>query len=808
MKHTLTLLTALLLAALVYAAEQSGVTRAGTPGQPGLGSAETPLPKLVFTHVMGMMPTVVNMPDTIFPLTAVGDTESAKDRNAKAWSAFGGRRRIAGLGFYYPFLRQDSRYNFNEPYLSPAATNQPSQHPNFTAYAPAHIENPYRWDLQMADEMGIDGFGLCLSGNERSCQFAVGWLDTLEAMLKNKPDTKVRLCPMLCGDELPSPERPEKYAWLRRLIKERGDGPAWLRHDGRLVFMGYHSQMSWDAKKAVDPAHIRTAIARHKEFFASMGIDPVFIFDGPEYVPGQISYGSVKPDPELLGPIAGLACQSFPAYSCWGGVIREQEYHPNYTVISKAVNQSGKAWMMPILDIHSGVGQFYRSLPGVQRLLDTWDFAAKSNARCAQLVTWNDTQEATGFQPSVSWNYALWALTAKFIHRFKHGEFPVEKGDSVFLFYRKYHRDAEPRLCPRATVERDEDKWGETDDLLHVIVFAIADGTVEVIGTGQGVSRLPLRKGFNEFKLTTAFGQEIAARIFRGGVLAHELVSPERVTDRPYREDLVPWGWSSYCRKLYDRDFGKSFYPISYYSERYRDGIPDWFRLHYFGTTERVAGSGTEDDPDHDGLNNRAELAAGTNPRKADHPYPAGYVWDEYIHALSYTPDLIYGDRATVSYNPHPDRHGILTHGFYYAEPETPDGPFRPLTKFVNRVKGVPTSWGFRKRSKATIFLTKEQHISLTLDDGCPLLYRFCCPVSGQYAIHANFSGTTDAEVSVRRGAARLFNRKLTGGQPAESPHLSLALERGEWIDFWVRSAHKGTVTLAPQIRLEHEAKH
>ena len=68
--------------------------------------------------------------------------------------------------------------------------------------------------------------------------------------------------------------------------------------------------------------------------------------------------------------------------------------------------------------------------------------------------------------------------------------------------------------------------------------------------------------------------------------------------------------------------------------------------------------------------------------------------------------------------------------------------------------------------------------------------------------------GTTGAEVSVQRDAARLFNGKLTGGQAAESPGLSLALERREWIDFWVRSVRKGTVLLAPQIRPEREAKH
>jgi len=74
---------------------------------------------------------------------------------------------------------------------------------------------------------------------------------------------------------------------------------------------------------------------------------------------------------------------------------------------------------------------------------------------------------------------------------------------------------------------------------------------------------------------------------------------------------LIPWGWSSDCRKRYDRDFGPDFRPISYYSQRHNDGIPDWFRLHYFGTTELPAGGLPSEDPDGDGVDNLHNTRAG-----------------------------------------------------------------------------------------------------------------------------------------------------------------------------------------------------
>lgn len=766
--------------------------------------ANDELPKLVFTHAMGMMP-AVNWwcANGMFPLN-----EYAKSKGPNEFALpYGGSQRIAGLGFYYSFLRNDSTYNFNEPYQVWFDRKQTQQHPDFIPYDKSHNENRYKWDLRMAEEMGIDGFGLCLSGNEPSARHAVAWFDTLEAMLEEKPETRLRLTIALCGDDLPTQEHPEKYEWVRKLVKERGDSPAWLRHKGRILFMGYHSQITWDAKVAVYPKNATYAITRHKEFFASLGIDPVFIFDGAEYVPGQITYSAEKADPKLLAPIANLVCDSFAGYSCWGGIIPDDIYRANYTVIAEAVNKRGKAWMMPILDIHSGVGQFYRSLPGVERLLETWDFAAKTNARCVQLVTWNDTAEATGFQPSVSWNYALWALNSKFIYHFKNGKFPEEKEDSIFLFYRKYHPDADPYLYPRATVERDANKWGETDDVLHVIVFATESGTVEVSGTGEDTSKRELVKGFNEFKLTTAVGKEISARIIRNGKTVHELVSPERVTDRPYREDLIPWGWSSYCRKLYDRDFGKNFRPISYYSQRYSDGIPDWFRLHYFGTTElKPALSGAGDDPDKDGVDNLHEYLAGENPLAANPKYSPGYTWDELTTALSpITNKLLGADR--VNLNPFPDKNGKLVHAFLYTDKNVFDGSYPLMMKWNNKkFPTQPIGWGFRDSRKHNYFLDGDGVIGMNLLKDWAGIYRFWSPVDGTVKVICTFINyeKPDVDFFIKEGDKSFFAAKVKAGE-TKTAELEIRAEKWSRIDFIAHASggDKAKISMKPVITLK-----
>ena len=767
---------------------------------PAVHGEESPLPKLVFTHAMGMMPAVnwysVN---GLFPLTAYANASDA--RRLDFALVYGGSQRIQGLGFFYAFLRADSAYDFNQPYQVWFEQGKLAAHPDFIPYAKAPLENKYRWDMEMAEEMGIDGFAMCLSGNEPSAKHAVNWLNTLEAMLKEKPNTHVRVTMAICGDDIPTPERPpEKYAWLRRLLADRKDSPAWLRHNGRLVFMGYHNQITWNSKDGTDPGYIKNAVELHRKFFASLGIDPIFIFDGTEYVPKGAA-------PELLKPVADVVCDAFAGYSCWGGVIPNDVYPPNYTAIADTVNQRGKAWMMPIVDIHSGVGQFYQSLPGVERLLKTWDFAAKTNARCVQLVTWNDTAEATGFQPSISWNYALWGLTAKYIQRFKNGAFPEEKEDSVFLFYRKYHADADPYLYPRATVERDADKWGETDDLLHAIVFAVTEGTLEVTGTGEGVSRRPLVKGFNEFKLTTAVNQEITARVIRDGEPVQEIVSPERVTDRPYREDLIPWGWSSACRKLYDRDFGKNFRPISYYSQRYNDGIPDWFRLHYFGTTEVRPGTAATDDPDQDGVDNLHEYLAGENPREPNPVYAPGFTWNELTAALSPITKLPFATR--INMNPFPDKNGKLVHTFLYQTNGVFDGHYPHMMKWVNEVPGTQTGWAFRTGRKHNYFLAGDGAIGMNLLPDWAGIYRFWSPVAGTVRVRCTVTAgrQTDVAFHLQKGAERLLTGNIQAGT-AEFAELTLGLSRGDRLDFIVHAngGVSAAATLKPEIELVRES--
>ena len=720
----------------------------------GLVLAAALAPKLVVTHVMGMMP-------------VAGGDGGYSSMMCVTNSPYGGIRRMRALG------AKDEKYR-----------------------------KGYRWDLEMAERQGVDVFAALLSGNDRSAQFWYGWLETWEEMYRENPNLRIRLAPLYAGcDIVEWPKNPAKFRYFKPIWEKYRDSKAWFRMDGKLVFVGYKSAMWWDERGDSLEENLK-AVAHQRDFleFLGLGRDAVFLYDGPEYVANELSnrpHGTVA----QLAQLASGICDTVEGYICWGGVIPDEMYKRNYPAIAEAVHAKGRLWGMPILWSHSLIGQFHRSLPGVQRLVDTWEMAESTKADLAVLITWNDWNETTSFAPGSSLNYALADLNAKYIHRFKTGAFPETGRDEVFVFYRKYHADADPWPFVRGTVERDRDSWGMTDDVLDVFVFAKDAGEAEIRGTGEGTVRRPLVKGFNRFVLTTAVNAEIAVKVIRGGRTASELVSPERVTDRPWREDLLPWGWSTDCRANYDRDLGKGFRPASNYSQRYGDGIEDWFRLYWWGTSERVAGSAPGDDPDGDGLTNLEECRLRTNPRVANPKYESAADWDTLAEALGPNTNVHRVAHIRINANPYPDRFGNPIHGFLWCEK---DGAYAPTwyCKWNNNPKwGI--GWCFRTGRKHTMRAGAHGGIALELDPKLAAVYRFLAPRDATYRVSAGLLAhdRTGLELTVRLNGKPVATLSAGKGMAAQLKPVTVKAKRHDKLDFVVAGGDVRTLgELIPKV--------
>jgi len=101
---------------------------------------------------MGMMPATnwFGM-NGLFPLT-----EYAKSRPEHYFSRnYGGKYRMLPLGALHAYTGKDGTYNFNGPFLYP--TERPE-----LSIRPEYLTDKYRWDLEWAERMGVDGFGALL----------------------------------------------------------------------------------------------------------------------------------------------------------------------------------------------------------------------------------------------------------------------------------------------------------------------------------------------------------------------------------------------------------------------------------------------------------------------------------------------------------------------------------------------------------------------------------------------------------------------------------------------------------------------
>jgi hypothetical protein len=466
---------------------------------------------------------------------------------------------------------------------------------------------------------------------------------------------------------------------LRYLLKYK-DHPNLARREGKVLIFTYQtcSIMSMALKNegagADEPKRWRNFLVMlqglrdvaRKEFntelFVHMDMDYSF--------PGGIDLKNIagsrpphQPGPMIADMAAYLAkgedgLEPFDAIGGFTGISWEQERE----LVAEKVQAAGGEWASPLMHQYNSKGGAIHVAPGTDRLRAEWDSIRRTGSTLLQYVTWNDYGEDTSLAPATETRYTISDLTAYHIAWWKNGKPPEVDRDKVYLIYRRYPEGA--KIFPFHARRHVE-------SVLEVTTLLKEPATIRLPGRSESYEA-PAGMFVKQFPLTPG---EVAAEVVRDGKVTLSVVSPDPITDKPWREANEMICYSSEFDRLWEMDFpGTKPEPYAENGDDDKDGLPNWFEMLWFGKVGDYAtatGADANADPDGDGLTNLQEYQQQSDPLKKTVAYEPGYVWD---FAAVYD--------TGISFNPDPDTTGRRPWHYFYKVEEHPvplDGEYKPI---------------------------------------------------------------------------------------------------------------------------------
>lgn len=488
------------------------------------------------------------------------------------------------------------------------------------------LEQSVDLEMRRAIRAGVDGFAVDMwAGGEDACKRVV------DAMFRVAEENDYPFEISLCYDG-----EKRNLEGLKWLLETHGRSPKLARYAGKPLILSYNSlrHVIDDAADSlgVQPGPARRASSdlrttprgwrafadayRRKE--AVLGQPCVWEFEIQCFFSNVQGRSEQELNRALLPEAAAILGRNG-LYV--GGFLRVS----NEEAVADAVTQAGGGWIQPVyFQYDNAVNGFTYgcSFEGTSDLRLNWERARKYGSPFLQFTTWNDYTESTNLAPSYQLHYSIYDLNAYFVKWWKTGHPPEITEDRIYVTYRRYPLGA--RVFPF-----QDRPYASKRSVLEICTLLKAPARVVVPGRDEGydapaglfVKTLPLVAG------------PVDVRVERDGSVVRQLVSPEPVTDRPFRDQLGMFSYSTEEERNWRADFGDVPMPsLSEYGDDDGDGLPNWFEMYWFGKFLDWSTAGVADpdaDPDHDRQSNREEFRNQTDPTRpnplpaAQHPSPA-----------------------------------------------------------------------------------------------------------------------------------------------------------------------------------------
>jgi hypothetical protein len=202
--------------------------------------------------------------------------------------------------------------------------------------------------------------------------------------------------------------------------------------------------------------------------------------------------------------------------------------------------------------ITTGLSYNFRKLLG---------FAIKQDVPIINVITWNDYPEGHHLAPEINHNEGFSILLNYYKSKWKHLASPYAGKDVAIVFFKKYRHDIKPypynipvMAFQKEVIDPSSEDSIEAITILKAKAVLNVNGNTKIVAAGFTSTKFPSKNG------------PVHVSVSRGKHRIINFVTPEGITDKPYRTDRITYSFSSEFNTFY-KDLFKGFKPS--YSHEY-----------------------------------------------------------------------------------------------------------------------------------------------------------------------------------------------------------------------------------------------
>ena len=189
------------------------------------------------------------------------------------------------------------------------------------------------------------------------------------------------------------------------------------------------------------------------------------------------------------------------------------------------------------------------------------EFGIRQDVPIMNIITWNDYPEGHHLAPEINHNEGFSILLNYYKNIWKNLPSPYTSRDVAIVFFKKYKREDVPQPYDFKVVEIEKGAGASMEDSIEVITLLKNSSTLTV----NGIS-IPVTAGFADTKFKSTPGPvEVSVNSGHSRIL--HFITPEKITNHPYRTDLLTYSYSSEFLNFYEPIMGNPSNPSNKYTK-------------------------------------------------------------------------------------------------------------------------------------------------------------------------------------------------------------------------------------------------